>query len=352
MSRIFSCHLLLSVLLFSTISFAQVPEYYSDIDLDLREADLKEQLSQLVINTHTMFLEYTPGVWNGLKESDLENDSSEMVLLVYGFNDNDGNAGTDRTRHKDLSCHISDCTGLWTREHVYARSLGTPSLGTEGAGSDIHALRAIDDSRNALRANRPFGYGSGNSGLVSGGLFYPGDEWKGDVARMIMYMHIRYPTQSPAERVGEGNATFSEIDQMPDIFLIWNAQDPPSDHEIRRNNTFETLQGNRNPFIDNPILATHIWNGPQAIDTWGSNSSYEESNYKFYVYPTLMKDNLNIVNQTLIPLRFYLISMLGHVVHSGTATSEINVAHLNPGAYVLMIQDKRHWYPFKLYKQN
>jgi len=58
------------------------------------------------------------------------------------------------------------------------------------------------------------------------------------------------------------------------LFLIWNVEDPVSDFEKQRNtfheNTANTYaQGNRNPFIDNPYLATRIWGGDSAEDTWG-----------------------------------------------------------------------------------
>ena len=55
---------------------------------------------------------------------------------------------------------------------------------------------------------------------------------------------------------------------MPDIFLEWNEEDPVSPFEKTRNNVLQDIQGNRNPFIDNPYLATLIWGGPQAPDSW------------------------------------------------------------------------------------
>ena len=69
---------------------------------------------------------------------------------------------------------------------------------------------------------------------------------------------------------------------MIDLFLQWNAEDPVSDFERQRNTFHENTsnqnaQGNRNPFIDNPILATRIWGGTKAEDSWGiyTNSDTE-----------------------------------------------------------------------------
>jgi endonuclease I len=38
--------------------------------------------------------------------------------------------------------------------------------------------------------------------------------------------------------------------------------------EEQRNNVIEGAQGNRNPFIDNPYLATLIWGGNPAENKW------------------------------------------------------------------------------------
>ena len=62
---------------------------------------------------------------------------------------------------------------------------------------------------------------------------------------------------------------------MIDLLLEWNAEDPVSTYEDNRNtylsNTSNTYgQGNRNPFIDNPNLATQIWGGAVAEDRWNT----------------------------------------------------------------------------------
>ncbi|MGB8704779.1 MAG: endonuclease [Gillisia sp.] len=53
-----------------------------------------------------------------------------------------------------------------------------------------------------------------------------------------------------------------------DLFLKWNREDPVSIFEIQRNNVIEGAQGNRNPFIDNPYIATLIWGGTPAENRW------------------------------------------------------------------------------------
>src|SRR5690606_35382075 len=135
--------------------------------------------------------------WDAVKLTDEVPENTNLVHLIYGFDNNDDNFETDYTRDKDLSCHTSSRAGLWTREHVFERSLANPSLTTDqpGPGTDVHNLRACDADRNSIRSNRLFQESSGNSHITGNGYWYPGDEWKGDVARIVMYMYLRYPTQ-------------------------------------------------------------------------------------------------------------------------------------------------------------
>ncbi|CAL2102300.1 Endonuclease [Tenacibaculum sp. 190130A14a] len=238
--------------------------YYSSVDFTKTGSDLREALATVVINSHSSFLSYTPGVWNALKESDLDPTNSNKVLLVYGYNDSDGNAVTDRTRGKDNNGGSAGSD--WNREHVYPRSLGTPNLGSSGPGSDAHHLRPADVTMNSNRGNKKFVAGSGNAGDATGG-WYPGEEWKGDVARMMMYMYLRYGSQCLPKNVATGTANSSDSN-MINLLLEWNAADPISDFEKNRNNVLATKQGNRNPFIDNPYLATVIWGQDSAENTW------------------------------------------------------------------------------------
>ncbi|MCH3885343.1 endonuclease [Tenacibaculum aquimarinum] len=256
---------------FLTIALNAQEAYYNDVDLTAEGLALKSELATKTISEHTTTLSYTPGVWEALKATDVNPENSAEVLLIYGYSDTTtGNTA----RRRGINQNGGGSTD-WNREHTYAKSLGNPNLGTSGPGADAHHLRPSDVGYNSQRGNLKFADGSGNSGSVSGG-WYPGDEWKGDVARMMMYMYIRYGDQCKPNNVGIGS-TSGTPDDMIDLFLEWNVEDPVSDFE-RQRNTFHVSgqtysQGNRNPFIDNAYLATRIWGGDAAIDTWGIYTS-------------------------------------------------------------------------------
>lgn len=272
----------LFLFLLSVNLVAQIPSYYNGVNLTLTGMALKSELSQKIINTHTNQLTYT-NVWGVLQQTDLDPTNSSSVLLLYGYNDGDNNPITDRTRSKSNN---GGNVGEWNREHTYAQSLATPSMSTSSpnAGTDAHHLRATDVQMNGNRGNRLFASGSGNAGNT-GVNWYPGDEWKGDVARMMMYMYLRYPSQCKPNNVGVGTSVGIDP-SMITLFLQWNADDTVSVYETNRNVILESQQGNRNPFIDNPYLATLIWGGQNAQDKWNMTNvtQYYTSN-QIFVYP-------------------------------------------------------------------
>lgn len=319
---------------------AQIPEYYTSIDFTLTGNALKDELAELITQTHTTELIYTPDVWNALRQSDLDPDNPQKVLLMYGFNDTDDVVRNDRTRDVSLSCdRIGSCVGYWVREHVYAQSLGDPRLGEEGPGSDAHHLRSIDFQLNSSRGNRAFATGSGNAGIVTGSYWYPGDEWKGDVARMVMYMYVRYQERCAATRVGTGSTSYSTFGDMPDIFLEWNVQDPVSQYERNRNTVLQNMQGNRNPFIDEPYLATLIWNGPNAQDNWELLITDEQELNALLVYPTVTTGKVFIKNTGNTKYTYTIYNSLGQRANAIIANSEIDIDQNAAGMYFINVQN-------------
>jgi endonuclease I/chitodextrinase len=279
--------LLLAFIMLSFTFFGQ-QSYYNDVDLTLTGTELKEALAVKTIAAHTNILTYTPGVWEASKITDINPANTSEVILIYGWeNGSDQDITNDRTRNNSLQDRGTGENFVWNREHVFSKSLANPNLigegNSQGPGSDAHNLRPADRTRNSERNNFKFAPGSGNSSrstITYNGPegpntrgWYPGNEWKGDVARMIMYMYLRYGTQCLPGNVGVGSKEFT-ADEMIDLFLEWNVEDPVSAIEIARN-TFHAntsnnyAQGNRNPFIDNPYLATRIWGGKSAEDRWG-----------------------------------------------------------------------------------
>lgn len=316
--------------------FAQIPSYYDGIDFTQSPAELEVDLRNLVIATHQYELIYTPEVWEALKLSDLDPDNPENVFLIYGQTDNAEDARYHRTRDKDESCHTNSCAGKWVREHVFPKSLAVPSFDVEGPGADAHAIRPIDSQMNQTRSNRKFVDGSGFSTINSQGFFYPGDEWKGDVARMMMYMHIRYANRCKATYVATSSTTHHP--EMPDIFLKWNAEDPVSEHELVRNEVLQNRQGNRNPFIDNPYLATKLWGGEEAENTWEELSNQEFTEKRTDVYPNPSNGKFQISTSRKIE-KLVVYDLSGGLIgeFQSKENSQVDLEGKPNGTYILVI---------------
>ncbi len=353
--------LLLLFLLIANVYGQQA--YYNDVNLTLSGIPLKDALATKIIATHTNLLSYSEAR-EALKIIDLNPGQTTNVLLLYGFSNglcpNDSSTDSDhKRRNKDSFGGGQSCE--WNREHTYPKALGDPDLGTSGPGSDAHHLRAADVGRNGNRDSKLFAAGSGNSGTV-GSNWYPGDEWKGDVARMMMYMYLRYGSQCYPNNVGIGSAVANDSN-MIDLFLQWNAEDPVSQIEINRNNYLELTpnqgnqygQGNRNPFIDNPYLATRIWGGTEAEDIWGIYLDVQEFNLSKYVklFPKYVKDKIHISVTNGVEINSALFfTLTGKKVKEIQANfNQIDLSDFSSGLYFVKIITQKGIITKKIIKQ-
>ncbi|MGW7457258.1 endonuclease I family protein [Streptomyces sp. NPDC054797] len=194
------------------------------------------------------------GVWNALKVTDQDPANPNNVILVYsGRSQSKASNGGDPND--------------WNREHVWAKSHGEFGTST-GPGTDLHHLRPEDVTVNSTRGNKDFDLGGSPVSEAPGSLtdadsFEPRDAVKGDVARMLLYMAVRYEGDDGFadlemnDRVNNGSAPlFGRIS----LLKQWNQMDPPDAFEQRRNQViFDTYQHNRNPFIDHPEWVNSIW---------------------------------------------------------------------------------------------
>jgi len=318
MKKIYTC----ITLMLLAVSYAQdgapASPYWNGFNFNQTGMALKNALATKITNTHTHFLTYSD-IWNADQFTDQDPANSANVLLIYGY-------GTSRSRDKNLQCGGGNCNGTWNREHTYAQSLGTPDLGTSGPGSDAHHLRACDYTNNENRASEKYAAGTGNAHDVTNSTWYPGDEWKGDIARMMMYMYLRYGSQCLPINVGVGTPVASDPN-MIDLFLQWNADDPVSAVEDQRNNYLGSTsatyrQGNRNPFIDNPYLATLIWGGPAAQNRWPALANTQfDALEAVGVYPNPSHGSATIESGIAID-DIQLISLSGQIVREDHPASE------------------------------
>ncbi|WP_405567801.1 endonuclease [Polaribacter sp. Asnod6-C07] len=295
---------------------SDLQDYYKDVDFNLTGTDLFDDLAVETIAKHTNILQYSER-HNYLYNADSDLNNASNVVLMY--------SSESRDKREYLSGNNSYSPQTFNTEHVYPQSL----IGNTAKG-DLHHLRACDTNINSSRGNNPFASGSGTYANYNSSWF-PGDEWKGDVARMIMYLNLRY------------DESFSDIGSL-DLFLQWNEEDPVSDFEIQRNNVISATQGNRNPFIDNPYLATIIWGGTAAENRWSTLSTdnfSSISNIKVYPNPTSINSitidvpvGLNISSVTLY-------SVIGTKVYEAKipnlTNNKIKIQNLKNGMYLLKI---------------
>ncbi|MFF9020475.1 endonuclease I family protein [Streptomyces eurythermus] len=193
-------------------------------------------------------------LWEALKVTDQDPANSDNVKLLY----------SGISRSKTLN---GGDVGDWNREHVWAISHGDLTTST-GPGTDLHHIRPEDVQVNGIRGNKDFdngGSGFTNSGgsLTDSNSFEPRDAVKGDVARMIFYMIVRYEGGDGwADLEGNDSVSNGSNPYMGRLSVLkqWNDEDPPDTFEERRNQViYDTYQKNRNPFIDHPEWVEAIW---------------------------------------------------------------------------------------------
>ncbi|WP_443217834.1 endonuclease [Saccharothrix sp. CCNWYY140] len=234
----------------STTSAPPTDDYYRDAAGKTGSA-LKTALNQ-IIRTNTK-LSYDQ-VWEALKVTDQDPNNPANVILLY----------SGRSQSKTLNGGDPDD---WNREHVWAKSHGDFGTAT-GPGTDLHHLRPEDVTVNADRGNKDFDNG-GTAAAEAPGNYTDSDSWeprnavKGDVARMLFYMAVRYEGTDGFvnlelnNNVNNGTAPYHG---RLSVLLQWHQQDPPDTFEKRRNQViYATYQHNRNPFIDHPEWVASIW---------------------------------------------------------------------------------------------
>ena len=166
------------------------------------------------------------------------NVSYKMLTKYYPYTDaEDGKAGTVLFYSDELPTEKTTIS----REHVWPKAHA--SFHETKGGADLHHLRPCHQSENSSRGNTPYG--------VSSGYYEPNDNVKGDVARILFYLYVRY---AEADRY-----SLTTVCESFDMLLIWNDIDPVDSLEIQRNEVAYSIQGNRNPFIDYPDYADYIW---------------------------------------------------------------------------------------------
>lgn len=251
-------------------------DYYDGTE-GLTGEELKSALHE-IIKDHTQFS--YDAVEEILINTDEDLNNPDNVILLY----------------TGISIPKSEFGGMeddWNREHVWAKSHG--DFGTApGPGTDVHHIRPANVWVNSCRGNKDFDnggspvyYNSYLAGWSDADSWEPRDEVKGDVARMILYMAVRYEGD-------DGELDLEVVDDIPSApnnepyhaklstLLEWHVEDPVDEWEQSRNNKiYEFWQHNRNPFIDHPEFADLIWGGSSVDD----NSRYQIPDTRLLNYP-------------------------------------------------------------------
>ncbi|MCD4826844.1 MAG: endonuclease [Acholeplasmataceae bacterium] len=199
---------------------------------------------------------------------------------------------TDRTKvyniyDSELVPSLWDGGASWNREHVWPNSrlgLDRVSGSNRTIASDLHNLRAATPSVNSSRSDRFYSDGSGDYTTTDDGGFYPGDDHKGDVARIILYMAVMYDDlilTDDLDALLDESAHYTpagaKMGQL-NLLLRWHKQDPVDEFEQQRNQAIFEAQGNRNPFIDKPEFVHLIWENKAINDLLNSDEAVHFEN--------------------------------------------------------------------------
>lgn len=186
---------------------------------DAKSSQMYQELKELMTSKHTFYTYYdgNKNVRSFYKYTDcVSNDTSKVALIYRG----------------GLVSSAWDGGTTWNQEHCAPQSILNKVSQPTG---DIMHLRPSNPSENSSRGNKTYGTKSGN--------YDPGVSVRGDCARMMLYMYVRWGTN------------LTSLMESVDLMLQWMQEDPVDTWEMARNDSVQSITGVRNVFVDYPELA-------------------------------------------------------------------------------------------------
>ncbi len=239
------------------------------------------------------------GLWTAYQYTDIKPGTTNLIWDIYTDDNNPAVPETFNFVYSTNQCGNYNSEGdCYNREHSTPKSWFNDATPMH---NDIFHVIPTDGWVNGKRSNYPYGevtnasftsidnqskLGSGNNFGYTGIVFQPIAPFRGDVARMSLYMATRYEDQIISQNwagnaeAGPAMLTASEegLDanqrrlQIYNSWYIktmfkWLSEDPVSQKEIDRNNAiyYQSGQNNRNPFVDHPEYAALIWQCTGAL---------------------------------------------------------------------------------------
>lgn len=317
---------------YGIVASTQPNDYYDTLD-GLTNVALRQALQDIIANPAIVRAQTYNDCIDILKEADQNPANSNQVWLVY----------LEQGRAKLDFQTTSNNVGTWNREHTFPRSRAgyfsieedeiidgievyweTKADSLRHGNSDAHALRAVDGPENSSRGNQFYGEYNGPTGTLG--------SFKGDVARSVFYLAVRYNGLEIVNGFPDGM-----VGQFGDLatLLDWHRNDPPDDFEMNRNNVVYNWQFNRNPFIDQPNLIEYIW-GNMIGETWDQPLSVEENELNIVTfYPNPSSGQIHFQNNSgSINVQFYALDGRFLESHNVQNNGSINL-NLSSGIYVM-----------------
>jgi len=219
-----------------------------------------EELTDLLVSTHTTTPAYKPARWvypvvdrqknKKIRSLYSVNGTSFTFQEMIALDEKVAAAREERIASGQESLEDIEAALPFNCEHVVPQSWFSAKEPMRG---DIHHLFGCESRCNSFRSNNAFFAFDDEAvrpdcGQSASNKFEPG-AGKGAVARATFYFLVCYPKKvrtasMPAARLA--------------VLKEWHAADPVSEWEKHRNQAIFRIQGNRNPFIDFPELGDRL----------------------------------------------------------------------------------------------
>ncbi|MCC2591653.1 endonuclease [Chryseobacterium sp. MFBS3-17] len=285
--------ILLLAVLIPFAGFSQAPAGYYNGTAGLTGYALKTKVSEIISRNYNWNYGDLPGFYN---QTDLDiyddHDVSNTTILMDIYSEIIGGPDAYEYTAAQLIGNASAEGMGYNREHIMPQST---FYSYYPMYSDLHTVIPVDARINQLRSNYPIATGGATNHYVfsntsrisndltpgyayTGRVYEPAPEFRGDLARIILYFAVRYEAKlrsfnyAPGTTVANdtnpfnGTAEYAFDPGYLEMLKQWHAADPVSQRETDRNNAVYTIQKNRNPFVDNPQWVNLMWSEtPDAV---------------------------------------------------------------------------------------